>query len=787
MKFIFLFFFLFLLGNAVRPLHAQNTLEARSIVTDLNRPWEIIWGPDNWIWVTELNGRVSRVNPETGEQVLVVKHPNVGILGRAGLLGMALHQGNNGTRVFLLVNELTGNGPVGVRLRLVRYDYDGDSLIHPVYLIDSLPVGQQYPGGVLKISEDKLYIGVGYGSNLSASQDLNDAAGKVLRVNLDGSVPEDNPFPDAPFPTNLVWSWGHSNPQGLEFASNGSAYLSENNDLFGSDDEINVLEKGGNYGWSNVSGYCDSTAEQKFCEDSSVVEPLYAWTTRPGVGGLEYYAADRFPNWKNSLLIAGFAAGELVQLKLAGDGRSVVEENTFLTKRWGELRDLCVSPDGRVFLVTNVGGSSLFSGRILELYYREDPLPAISTPVFDPQLICEGSETQFTFTLDGEFEPDNVFSLAMVPADDSTATIDIPAIVRIAWFNESTTGGTFSTNILNPLSGFRYRIFSSNPFSMSPPTEPVESFRPPALAILHARPASTLCSTDDTLTLAVANVPPDVEYLWSDGSKGAELRVTDSGVYSVMVTWPNGCVYSPNELRIQKGAYPELSLNAESLSFCDGDSVTLTVSGTPGASLRWSNGVNDDSVLVVKSSGSYWVLARSPEGCVTYSDTLEVVKHDNPFVPEITRDKNRLIAGPAASYQWYRDGTEIPGATEQIFEVVQNGIYMVEVRNPAGCSTFSDTIEMIVTGVQDETVASGGLRVYPQPAGDELTIEFNEAVSGRVLYRLTNMLGEEVGRQEERVSRARRGTLSLRGLPSGAYHLQVETRSGSRSVNVVKK
>ena len=788
MKLILPFFLLFMLGAVAYPLHAQNTLEARSVVTDLDHPWEILWGPDNWIWVTEQGGTVSRVNPDTKERIVVGKVPGVARVGQAGLLGMAVAEDNGTTRVFLLGTEQVGTGQLILRMKLVRYDYIGESLVNPVSLIDSLPASSIYPGGSLKIAGDKLLVGIGYGGNISAPQDLTDAAGKVLRLNLDGSIPDDNPFAEASFPTNLIWSWGLSNPQGLEFASNGVVYLSENNDLWETDDEINILQKGGNYGWPNVSGFCDSMAEQQFCEDSSVVEPLSVWHMQPGVGGVEYYNADRFPEWKNSLLIAGSGAREFIQLKLGQDGRSVLEENRYLTQRWGEFRDFCISPDGRIFLVTSVMDGPLpLSSRLLELYYREEPLPTISAPVFDKPLICDGGETEFTFTVDGEFEPDNVFLLAMVPASDSAETVDVPAVTRVFWSKESTSGGTFTVTIRSAFPGARYRIISSNPFRVSPPTDPVDFFRLLSTPVLFAAPRPTLCDPEDTLTLAVTNAPPDATFLWSDGSKGRELRVADSGTYSVMVTWPNGCVYAPNEVRIQKGAYPEISLNAESFSFCDGDSLTLAVSNVAGARLRWSDGTETDSVLIVKSSGQYWVQATSPEGCTVYSDTLEVTKHDGPFVPEITRDQNRLIASPAAFYQWYRDGVEIPGATEQILVVTENGIYMVSAENLAGCSTFSDTIEMIVTGVEDDAVASGALRVYPQPAGDELTIEFGEAVSGHILYRLTNMLGEEVRRQEEVLPGTRRSSLSLRGLPAGAYHLQIETASRSQSVRVVKK
>jgi glucose/arabinose dehydrogenase len=121
------------------------------------------------------------------------------------------------------------------------------------------------------------------------------------------------------------------------------------------DDEINIIEKGGNYGWPDVRGFCNEDDEKSFCTGHIVVEPLMSWTPTIAVCGINYYNSDSIPQWKNSILMTTLKDERLIQLKLSDDQRSITENHDFFISRYGRMRDVCVAPDGRVFICTSNG------------------------------------------------------------------------------------------------------------------------------------------------------------------------------------------------------------------------------------------------------------------------------------------------------------------------------------------------------------------------------------------------------------------------------------------------
>jgi len=319
-------------------------IDTNSIVTDIDTPWEILWGPDDHIWFTERNGKVSRLNPETGVLTELIAIGDVNEQNEGGLLGMVLHPDfDNHPYVFVVYNYLES----GTKERLVRFTYSNGELASPVTLLEGINGAGNHNGSRLVIDADqKLYMTTGDAANTSLSQDLSSLNGKVLRLNLDGSVPEDNPIPGS-----YIWTWGHRNAQGLVISPLGVMYSSEHGPS--SDDEVNIIEKGRNYGWPNVKGFCDESAELQFCADSNVVEPIAAWTPTLAVAGTDFYHHGVISEWQNSVLVTSLKASSVTALKLSPDGRSVIREETFFQDWFGRLRDICISPDGRVFLAVS--------------------------------------------------------------------------------------------------------------------------------------------------------------------------------------------------------------------------------------------------------------------------------------------------------------------------------------------------------------------------------------------------------------------------------------------------
>ena len=325
----------------------------RVVVQDgISRPWEILWGPDDHLWITERAGKISRVDPKTGALKPLLTVPDVVANGEGGLMGMVLHPSFS-TQPFVYVVYNYGSNPY--REKVVRFRYENNTLTSPVTLIDNIPAAGIHNGSRLLISGDKLFITTGDAATSSNAQLTSSVSGKVLRLNLDGSVPADNPFAGNP-----VWSYGHRNPQGLVLA-NSILYAAEHG--AGIEDEVNIIEKQRNYGWPAVEGPCNTSAENTFCTANNVKQPI--WSTGGStyaLSGMDYYNHDRIPQWKHSLLVVSLKNATLYQLKLRADGQSVTSRKDYFVNAFGRLRDVCVSPAGRVYICTDTS-----PGKIIEV------------------------------------------------------------------------------------------------------------------------------------------------------------------------------------------------------------------------------------------------------------------------------------------------------------------------------------------------------------------------------------------------------------------------------------
>jgi|GEM_PF-340785 len=375
---IFMILYLFTFGNQVV---SSQELEERVAAEGFDTVWEMIWGPDDYIWVTERIGKISRVNPESGEVFLIGQTPDVYETSELGLMGMVLHPDfENTPHVFVVytrkwkhTDHLYPNEAV-----VERFTYEDDTLINPTIIMERIPVGSgTHAGARLLIDDDMtMYITMGDGRlgggtyKGDLAQDLTSLNGKVLRMNLDGSVPEDNPFYGMSSRNNFIWSWGHRNPQGLVKA-NGYLYSSEHGP--NTNDEFNIIEKNRNYGWPDVNGFCTTDQEKEFCEDNNVKEPLSVYYEKStlAVCGIDYYNNKLLPEWQNSVLMATLKSSTLVQIKLSNDGLEVVESNEYFKNNFGRLRDVLVAPDGRVFIGTSnwdaYGDQRDGSDKIIEL------------------------------------------------------------------------------------------------------------------------------------------------------------------------------------------------------------------------------------------------------------------------------------------------------------------------------------------------------------------------------------------------------------------------------------
>jgi PQQ-dependent dehydrogenase (s-GDH family) len=404
----------------------QPAFSSRVVASGLAGPWEITWGPDSQLWVTErLSRRVIHVNPATGAVtplVTIEDSYDPGMTWHEGLLGLALHpdllKGVGRDYVYVAFTYDVDPGPAkSLRLRIRRYTFDAQSkrLTAPTDVLANIPAHDDHGGGRMAIGPDqKLYLtrgddGAGWLGNYCrpnmaqvlptaaqvAAQNWSAYPGKILRMNLDGTIPADNPLLGGV--RSHVYSYGHRNPQGLQFGPNGLLYSSEHGP--GTDDELNLIAAGGNYGWPHIAGYrddrsyifynwsqsttpCASLTFNEFTAPPSVPRqresewngtfnpPIRTFFTVPegynlqtsgsgtiAAGGLEVYASTGVPGWANSILQTGLTMGRVYRAKLSADGRTAVGENEELFRTANRYRDLAVSADGKTFyLVTDNNG-----------------------------------------------------------------------------------------------------------------------------------------------------------------------------------------------------------------------------------------------------------------------------------------------------------------------------------------------------------------------------------------------------------------------------------------------
>lgn len=341
-------------------LAVESDIEIEELTADLYHVWEITWGPDDYLWITERPGRVQRINPEDGSKELILDiSDQIQTGSERGLMGMALSPNFlNDKYVFLsytyLVNQIT-------KVKVVRYKYENDKLIEPIVVIENIDGANYHDGCRIKFGDDgKLYITTGDATKDVNAQDRTSLNGKILRLNPDGTIPEDNPFYGNKSIRNEIWTLGHRNPQGLVF-HNGILYSSEHGP--NTNDELNLIEKGRNYGWPNVEGFCDKTEEMDFCKENDIREPLavYNLNSTLAVAGIDYYdvstdAKYYNPKWQNSIFMATLKTGLLKQIQMSNDGTKVVSDDiNLINNEYGRLRSVCVAPDGRIFVGTSGG------------------------------------------------------------------------------------------------------------------------------------------------------------------------------------------------------------------------------------------------------------------------------------------------------------------------------------------------------------------------------------------------------------------------------------------------
>lgn len=346
-------------GQTRAPVTRTDTrIEERVVVRGLVHPWALAFLPDGKILVTEKSGAL-RVASQAGELLApVIGVPPVLYMGDAGLLGVAVDPDFGSNRWVYL--SFIGFRPTGNALMVVRgrlsADYAKLEGLEQLLTMPTYHNSNHYGGGIVIGRDRKLYIGTSEriaDDTMLAAQNPGSPMGKILRINLDGSIPADNPFAEVIGAEPRIWTMGNRDPEGLaNHPVSGKLWISDHGPQGG--DEINVVEAGRNYGWPLVAYGTHYTGKPVNGERTGfpgTEQPKYYWDPAIAPAGIAFYDGDLIPEWKGNLFVAALAGRHLARLTL--DGERVVGEERLLLKNNQRVRDVEMGPDGALWVVTD--------------------------------------------------------------------------------------------------------------------------------------------------------------------------------------------------------------------------------------------------------------------------------------------------------------------------------------------------------------------------------------------------------------------------------------------------
>ena len=351
-----------------KPAHAAQepaSVAARvtPVVGGLDHPWAMAFLPDGGVLITERPGTLRLLRTPGGLSKPLSGVPKVAARGQGGLLDVALSPDFAKDRYVYLSYAESDGDKSGTAVGRGRLSDDGSGLEDFKVLFRQMPKlssGLHFGSRLVFDGKGHLFISLGENNQRPTAQDLDKLQGKVVRLNLDGSVPADNPFVGKDGARPEIWSYGHRNPQGMAINPwSGDLWENEHGPRGG--DEINLVQPGKNYGWPlathgiNYSGLRIPEAKGETVPGTE--PPLFWWAKSPAISGMAFYDADRFPAWQKSVFIGALGNQNLIRLTL--EGNRVVGQEWLLVDRKSRIRDVRQGPDGYVYVLTDASPGQL--------------------------------------------------------------------------------------------------------------------------------------------------------------------------------------------------------------------------------------------------------------------------------------------------------------------------------------------------------------------------------------------------------------------------------------------
>ncbi|MCC7158640.1 MAG: PQQ-dependent sugar dehydrogenase [Ignavibacteria bacterium] len=318
---------------------ALSDLSIEPFVQGLEVPWSIVFTSADRILVTERPGRLRIIENGKLTAEPLKTFPEVSSGSEEGLMGLALDPEYISKKLIYISYAYEKSGDLYVKV--IRCKDNGSSLAEETVIFDGIPAAQYHAGCRLRFGPDnKLYITTGDAGERKYAQDLDKLHGKILRINPDGSIPADNPFPGSP-----VWTYGHRNPQGIDWYPGTSIMWETEHGPSGFDgpgggDEVNVIVKGKNYGWPEVS-HTDSK--------EGMVSPLLVFTPAEAPASGMFYKSGKIAEFKNCFLFGCLRGNGIMVVKV--DENDPTKQVSFkkIADTYGRIRDIAEGPDGNIY------------------------------------------------------------------------------------------------------------------------------------------------------------------------------------------------------------------------------------------------------------------------------------------------------------------------------------------------------------------------------------------------------------------------------------------------------